>query len=99
MKQDNWFGIEPMIEYVYAWFENHPNPEEIDCHSFSLFGDHKVEVYFADQVFDCWAVKITCKTARRAVYLSQLFYKTTCQMDIDQILIGNKLFFLKDQRF
>jgi len=86
--------------YIEAWFDNHPEPWNIDCHSFDeVFGEYNVEVFFADQVFNTWMIKISCRNARRAVHLSKLFYKTTCQMDITQILIGKKLFLFQDYRF
>jgi hypothetical protein len=88
-------------EYIWDWFDNHPEPENIDCHWFEINRSQikDVKVYFADQVFDSWLVKITCKNARRAAFLSQLFYKTTCQMGITQILINKKLFLFTDHRF
>ena len=86
------------MEYVEAWFDNHPEPWNIDCHLFSL-GKTEIEIFFADQVFDTWMIKITCSNARRAVYYSKLLYKTTCQMDITQIQINKKLFLFKDLRF
>lgn len=86
--------------YIEAWFDNHPEPWNIDCHSFDgVWKDHDVEIFFADQVFNTWMIKITCNNARRATFLSKLFYKTTCQMDITQILIGKKLFLFQDHRF
>jgi hypothetical protein len=81
--------------YIEAWFDNHPEPGNIDCHLFNL-GELEVEIFFADCIFDIWMIKITCTNARRALYYSKLFYKTTCQMDITQILIGKKLFLFKD---
>ncbi len=98
-KANHWFGTEPNIEHVYAWFDHHPEPENIDCHSFSLSDHEDIEIFFANLVFETWLVKLTCRTARRAVFLSNLFYKTTSQMDITQILVNNKLFLFKDQRF
>jgi len=86
------------MNYVEAWFDNHPEPQNIDCHVFHQ-GDTELSIYFADQVFNTWMIKISCKTARRALFYSKLVYKTTCQMDITQILINNKLFLFKDLRF
>ncbi len=94
----SFFETESPQAYVESWFDNHPEPWNIDCHSFD-WKDSEVEVFFADGVFDVWMVKITCNNARRSTYLSKLFYKTTCQMGITQILIGKKLFLFQDQRF
>ncbi len=86
--------------YIEAWFDNHPEPWNIDMHSFDeIWKDHDVEVFFADQVYDCWMIKITTRNCRRATWLSKLLHKTTSQMDITQILIGKKLFLFKDLRF
>ncbi len=81
--------------HIEAWFDNHPEPWNIDCHLFN-FGSNEIEVFFADCIFDIWMIKITCNNARKALMLSKLYYKTTSQMDITQILIGKKLFLLKD---
>ncbi len=86
------------MNYVEAWFDNHPEPYNIDMHIFE-FDDKIIEVYFADQVFNTWMVKITCKTAISALILAKLLYKTTCQMDIQQVLKNNKLFLFTDLRF
>lgn len=85
-------------EYVEAWFDNHPEPWNIDCHEFNS-GNTKIEVFFADQVFNTWMIKLSCQNARRALFFSKLFYKTTCQMDVTQILINKTLFLFKDLRF
>lgn len=87
-----------LMDYVEAWFDHHPEPQNIDTHWFT-FQNMNIHVYFADQVFDTWCIKITHKSAFDALKLSKLLYKTTCQMDIQQVLINNKLFLLKDQRF
>ncbi len=86
------------MNYVEAWFDNHPEPYNIDMHLFEI-GDKIIEVYFADQVFNTWMIKITCKTATAAVKLHKLLYKTTCQMDIHQYLKNRKLFLFTDLRF
>ena len=89
-----------LMDYVEAWFDFHPEPWNIDTHWFTFEKyNADVHVYFADQVFDTWLVKITCKSAEAALQLKKLLYKTTCQMDISLVLINNKLFLLKDQRF
>jgi len=96
----SFFENESPQAYVEAWFDNHPEPYNIDMHSFAGLSDtEEFEIFFADQVFNTWMIKITCENARRAAYLSKLFYKTTCQMDITQVLIGKKLFLFQDHRF
>lgn len=100
MGQENFENQIRLMDYIEAWFDHHPEPENIDCHNFDgVWKDHKVEIYFADLVYNTWLIKITCNSARRAVFLSKLFYKTTSQMDITQILINKNLFLFQDQRF
>lgn len=92
------FEVKDSMLYVESWFDNHPEPYNIDCHEFN-FGNHKVHIYFADMVYETWLIKITCENAHRATILSQMFYKTTCQMNIQQILKNKTLFLFTDKRF
>lgn len=89
------------MDYVEDWFDQHPEPWNIDCHWFTVDekGIKEIHVYFADMIYNCWMIKISCNNARKAVYLSKLLYKTTCQMGITQILINKKLFLFTDLRF
>ncbi len=87
-----------LMDYVEAWFDNHPEPWNMDMHQFKL-GDLEVEIFFADLVYNTWMIKITCENARRACYYSKLFYETTSQMDVTQILINKRLFLFQDNRF
>lgn len=83
---------------VNNWFDKHPEPYNIDCHSFrgtKGSGIKKVNVYFADKIHDCYQVRIECNSAKTAEFLNRLYYKTTCQMGITQILINKELFFLR----
>ncbi len=86
------------MNYVEAWFDNHPEPFNIDMHLFE-FDDKTIEVYFADMIYNTWMVKITCKTAAATVMLSKILYKTTCQIGIDQVLKNKILFLFTDTRF
>ncbi len=92
------FEEERLLDYVEAWFDNHPEPWNIDMHLFE-FGDDKVHIFFADMIYNTWLIKIRCSNARRAFFLSKLFYKTTCQMGITQILKNKELFLFTDTRF
>lgn len=92
------YGISDTRRYkVEAWFDEHPIPWEIDAHTFGVDAGQidKVTVYFCDEWRKDFLIKILCKNARRAEYLSRLFYKTTSQMDIEQILIYKELFLLR----
>ncbi len=90
------------LEYVHNWFDEHPEPYNIDCHWFEPIETEQIQsvhVYFADQIFNNFMIKITCKNARKAEWLSRLLYKTTCQMGITQILKYKELFLFTDTRF
>ncbi len=81
-------------ETINEWFDKHPKPWEIDCHLF-MFDNLEIEIYFADQVFDWYQIRIKCQTAQRANYLNKLLYKTTCQMGIDLVWKNKELFLLR----
>ncbi len=104
MLDQEYFEEERLLNYVEAWFDNHPEPENIDCHTFGIDNEcmsqgGKVHIYFADMIHNNFMIKIESHTARRALYLSKLFYKTTCQMGITQILKNKNLFLFTDTRF
>lgn len=89
-------------EIVNEWFDSHPEPWNVDCHWFDLNCKGKiyqVYVYFADNVFDWYQIRIQCKRATAAEYLNRLFFKTTSQMGIEQILINKELFLLRKSTF
>lgn len=96
----SFFDVESPQGYVEAWFDNHPEPWNIDCHAFDINSSsiENIEVYFADMVYNTWLIKINCNNMRRSLTLSKLLYKTTSQMDITQILIEKKLFLFQDLR-
>ncbi len=96
-QERNFETINPMI-YVESWFDNHPEPWNIDMHLFN-FGNEEIYIYFADMVHNNFMIKISCNNARRASFLSKLFYKTTSQMGITQILKNKELFLFTDTRF
>lgn len=94
----NDYGLQDINrQRIESWFDEHPIPWEIDCHWFSVDAKQikEVKVYFCDTWRKDFMIKITCKNAHRAEYLSRLFYKTTSQMDIEQILIYKDLFLLR----
>tara|TARA_B100001250_G_C19694162_1_gene741724 strand:- start:594 stop:914 length:321 start_codon:yes stop_codon:yes gene_type:complete len=86
-------------ELVNNWFDKHPRPWEIDCHWFSFNDDNQNEyniyVYFAENLFDWYQIRVKCRKASIAEYLNRLLYKTTSQMGIEQIWINKELFLLR----
>ena len=85
-------------EKINEWFDRHPKPWEIDAHWFTMEIDGnytEIHVYFCENVFDYFQIRIRCKTAKRAEYLNRLLYKTTSQMGIEQLLLNKELFLLR----
>lgn len=82
---------------VNEWFDKHPEPYNIDCHTFmtKINGIKEGSIYFAAGVTDCYQIRIQCNTAHRAEALNRLFYQTSRQLGVKQILINKELFFLR----
>lgn len=89
------------ILYVESWFDHHPEPENIDVHTFEINESQvkNIKVYFADLILDTWLIKITCNNMRRSMMLSKTVRQTTDMMNITQILRGKELFLFTDRRF
>ncbi len=49
MNNENNNFSETAMNYVEAWFDNHPEPWNIDMHLFEINGI-KIEVFFADMI-------------------------------------------------
>jgi hypothetical protein len=86
------------IEYVEAWFDNHPFPADIERFVIRIKRT-KIEIFAARDVFDTWLIKITYVTAKKAMTQSKEFKPISDTLGITQILIYNKLFLFQDQRF
>ena len=87
-----------LMDYVEAWFDYHPEPENIEFLELDLNG-RKVTIYWANHVHDTFMLKITCKNARQATVLSRRLQPISHGLALTQILIGNKLFLFTDRRF
>jgi len=86
------------MDYVEAWFDYHPEPENIEFLEFEL-NDRKFVIYWADRVMDSFMIKIICKNARQATVLSQRLKPISHGLLLTQILVGKRLFLFTDRRF
>jgi len=86
-----------LMDYVEAWFDYHPEPENIDFVEIELNGT-KIVIYWADLVQDNFMIKIICNNARQATVLSQRLGPISSGLFLTQILIGKKLFLFTDRR-
>jgi len=86
-----------LMDYVEAWFDYHPEPENIDFVEIEL-NNVKIVIYWADLVQDNFMIKIICNNARQATVLSQRLGPISSGLFLTQILIGKKLFLFTDRR-
>lgn len=94
----NHFETIRLMDYVEAWFDYHPEPENIERLTFDL-NDRKVIVFWANRVQDTFMINIICKNARQATVLSRRLKPISHGLLLTQILINNKLFIFTDRRF
>lgn len=85
-------------EQIEAWFDNHPEPWNIDMSTFEENGK-LIQIFFCDTYHDNFLIKIKCNNAQLALTLSKKLYFTTSQMGIEQILINRELFLLRTRFF
>lgn len=95
MGQDNFKSETRLMNYVEAWFDNHPEPENI------VYDDitEEIRIFYADGCHDIWLINISLNNARAAAVLSSKLKTLSFALGIEQILIGNRLFLFEDQRF
>lgn len=87
-----------LMDYVEAWFDYHPEPENIEFLEFEL-NERKISIYWANRVQDTFMIKIICKNATQATVLSRRLKPISHGLLLTQILVGNKLFLFTDRRF
>jgi len=90
--------IDSKREQIESWFDNHPEPWNIDMSTFTI-DNLEIQVFFDERYHDNFLIKIKCNNARRALTLSKNLYFTTSSMGIEQILIHNKLFLFRTRFF
>jgi len=86
------------MDYVEAWFDYHPEPENIELLQFET-ERKKIIIYWADNVQDTIMIKIISKNARASEVLSRKLKPISHGLFLTQILIGKELFLFTDTRF
>ena len=86
------------MNYVEAWFDEHPDPGAIESDIFML-GKCELEIFSARDIFDTWMIKITFENAHQANHWSRKLRPVSDRMGVTQILIYKKLFLFQDLRF
>ncbi len=84
-----------LMDYVESWFDNHPEPWNIE---FTQVNEN-IKIFYADLCYDIWMVQIEFNNARAAAVSSQMLKEMSNKMGITQILIGKELFLFTDTRF
>lgn len=90
-----------LMNYVEAWFDNHPEPENLELFTFpETPGDNPIiTIFAADQVLDTFMIKLTFATATKAIRASDFLSELTTIMGLTHILINRNLFLFTDRRF
>ncbi len=92
-----------LMNYVEAWFDNHPEPENLELFEFpeSVSGKDAplITVFAADQIMDTFMIKLTFASATKAARASQFLSELTTIMGLTHILINRNLFLFTDKRF
>ncbi len=90
-----------LMNYVEAWFDNHPEPENLELFEIpeSIKGDPLITVFAADQILDTFMIKLTFATAMKAHRASEFLSSLTTTMGLTHILINRNLFLFTDKRF
>jgi len=93
---------EGLKNYIEAWFDNHPEPENLEIFEFPESVSGKcpiINVYAADQILDTFMIKLTYPTATKALHASQYLEELTTIMGLTHILLNRNLFLFTDRRF
>ncbi len=91
-----------LMNYVESWFDNHPEPENLELFEFPESVSGKVPlitVFAADQILDTFMIKLTFTSATKAARASQFLSELTTIMGLTHILINRNLFLFTDKRF
>ena len=90
-----------LMNYVEAWFDNHPEPENLELFEFPEHPGNNplITIFAADQVLDTFMIKLTFATATKAVQASEFLSELTTIMGLTHILINRNLFLFTDRRF
>ncbi len=98
MKNLNDRFMNAAINYVNAWFDYHPEPQNIEMYEF-LFNRDIITIFAAEMIHDNYMIKIECPTASRALRIENQVSKLVMIMGLSLIRINRKLFLFTDKRF
>lgn len=87
-----------LMDYVEAWFDYHPEPENIEFIELEL-NTCKVTIFWANLIHDTFMIKLEFQNSRRATVMSQRLAPVSHGLGLTQILVGKKLFLFTDRRF
>ncbi len=102
MKDLNDKFTKSLKEYVEAWFDYHPEPENLELFEIpKTLGRNTmaVSIFAADQVLDTYMIKITFKTMTKRVEAGNYLYEISQIMNVEMVGIGRNLFIFTDRRF
>ena len=90
-----------LMNYVEAWFDEHPEPENLELFEFpEVPGSNPlITIFAADQILDTFMIKLTFATATKAYRASEFLSELTTIMGLTHILINRNLFLFTDRRF
>ncbi len=89
-------------EYIEAWFDYHPEPENLELFEFpkTITGSETtINVFAADQVLDTYMIKICFPTMKKRIQASDYLSEIAEVMDVTLIGINRNLFLFTDRRF
>jgi hypothetical protein len=84
-----------LMDYVEAWFDNHPEPENIEF----IDVTENCRIFYAENCHDIWMINLSFENMRAAAVMSSTLQNMSKALGITQILVGKRLFLFEDRRF
>lgn len=94
IQQENFESLRAM-DYVEAWFDNHPDPGSIEFTDVN----ENCRIFYAVNYHDIWLINLSFNNGRAAAVMSGILKPISYALGITQILIGKRLFLFEDRRF
>jgi DNA polymerase III delta prime subunit len=89
-------------EYIEAWFDYHPEPENLELFEFpeTITGkETTINVFAADQILDNYMIKICFPTTNKRVQAQNYLLELAKIMSIEMVGLSRNLFLFTDRRF
>ncbi len=99
MKNLNKDLLKAARNYIEAWFDEHPEPHNVELFQFELDTGVVINVYAADLVYDTWMLKIEMITAQGALNIESSISELCKCLGVTLIRINRNLFLFTDRRF